>query len=105
MPGCRGLRPAGQRGRPRAPEPHGGQNTALCHLALKITWKRKNGDLYPCGVLKKGLGGVCLENKDFPPLPWAVFGISYFSPVYLFWKITNILEDLALTGEGITFLH
>lgn len=89
--------------------PAGGQNPALCYLALKITWKRKSRDLYPCGVLwgvwKKVWMGFVLKTKISLPCHGQFFGISYSSPVYLSWKTTNILEDVALTDEGITFLH
>lgn len=89
--------------------PAGGQNPALCYLALKITWKRKSRDLYPCGVLwgvwKKVWMGFVLKTKISLPCHGQFFGISYSSPVYLSWKTTNILEDVALTDEGITSLH
>lgn len=109
LPKCRGAGGSDLRDSADATwhrNPTGGQNTALCYLALKITWKRKSlKGFIPLWCAEKSLDGVCLENKDFPPLPWAIFGISYSSPVYLSWKITNILEDVALTDEGITFLH
>lgn len=73
-------------------------------LGLKDHLEKKNSGFIPLWCAEKSLDGVCFENKDSPPLPWVIFGISYSSPVYLSWKITNILEDVALTHEGITIL-
>lgn len=55
LPKCQGaggsdLRDSADATRHR--NPAGGQNPTLCYLALKITWKRKSRDLYPCGVLR-----------------------------------------------------
>lgn len=74
-------------------------------LGLKDHLEKKKLGFIPLWCAGKSLDGVCLENEDFPPLPWAIFGISYSSPVYLSWKTTNILEDVAPTDEGTTFLH
>lgn len=84
--------------------PTGGQNPALCYSALKITWKRKSWDLYPCGVLKKVWMGFASKTRILLSCHGWFFGISYSSPVYHSWKITNILEDVALTHEGMTIL-
>lgn len=74
-------------------------------LALRDHLEKKNSGFIPLWCAEKRLDGVCLENNDFPPLPWAILGVSFSSPVYLSWKTTNIPEDVAPTDEGTTFLH